>query len=239
MGLQAIVNAIYPPVCTCCGTEVASAGGLCGLCYGEMVFLVSLVCNQCGCPLPGKDTQPVLCDQCLQTTRPWGRGRAVATYDGTARKLVLSLKHGDRPDLARPLAQWLERALIPIAREDWVVVPVPLHRTRMLRRRYNQAAEIARHLARRTGQQYCPDALIRRRATPMGIGANRAERIDHLNGAISLNERRRSDLEGRHILLIDDVMASGATLSACAGALGEVNPASISVGVIARSAPAI
>lgn len=238
MGLQAIVNAVYPPACACCGTTVASDGGLCGSCFGDMTLLAGLVCDACGCALPGTDTGALLCDQCMENPRPWDRGRAVAHYSGTARRLVLSLKHGDRSDLARPLARWLDIAIAPVARKDFAVVPVPLHRVRLIKRRYNQAAEVARHLARIRGCDFVPDALARTRATPIGVGVGRQDRVAHLQGAIAPGPHG-GDVTARHVLLVDDVMASGATLTACARALRECDPASITIGVVARAARAI
>lgn len=141
-------------------------------------------------------------------------------YAGTGKRLVLGLKHADRLDLVPPLASWLAgRAATLALAPETLVVPVPLHRWRLIRRRYNQSAELARALAPHLGLEVAPDLLRRTRATPSQEGRDRAARADNLSGAIAVAPRRAEMLAGRPVLLIDDVLTSGATLAACSGAL--------------------
>lgn len=130
--------------------------------------------------------------------------------------MILALKHGDRPELARPAARWMERAGQDLFRAGMLIAPVPLHWTRLLKRRYNQSALLAQYLARATGLEWCPDLLTRKRRTPVLDGKTAAERADVLANAIAAHPARMSKLKGRDVLLVDDVMTSGATLSACA-----------------------
>ncbi len=220
MNMQALIAAVYPPQCLTCDALVATDFGLCGACWRETPFISGLVCNCCGAPLPGGvgPADAALCDDCLATPRPWTAGRAALLYRDNARRLVLALKHGDRMDLARPAGQWLARAAQPLIRPGMMVVPVPLHWWRLLRRRYNQSALLSAAVARATGLDHCPDALLRVRSTGSQEGRHRDDRFQNLQGAIRVPPRRLDRVRGRDILLIDDVMTSGATFAAATAA---------------------
>ncbi len=231
-----VLHTIFPPRCIACGEAVGSDFGLCASCWRETRFITGLSCACCGTPLPGEDEGPVLCDECLATPRPWARGRAAIVYSGTGRQLVLAFKHADRLDLARPLGAWLHRAAAPILEPDMVVAPVPLHRLRLIRRRYNQSAMLARELARMAGLRCIPDLFHRLRATPSQEGLSREERIRNLQGAIAVTPRHGDTIQGRHLLLVDDVLTSGATLTAVAEAALAAGAAKVSVAALARVA---
>lgn len=235
LGMQRALSLIFPDQCVLCPELVETSGGLCASCWREVTFLRGLVCDACGAALHGEDDGvAALCDDCLSTPRPWDRGRAAFSYGGTGRRLVLALKHGDRPDLTGPAAQWLERAGAPFLEPETLLVPVPIHWSRLLRRRYNQSVELARALSRRTGHQLCPDALVRVRRTMVQDGLGVDQRFANVVGAIEAHPRRREMLEGRNLCLIDDVMTSGATLSAAAKACHDVGATRVSVLVLAR-----
>lgn len=237
MGLQAALHLIYPPRCLSCDALVTTDFGLCGHCWRETPFISGLVCDRCGTPLPGQDNgQPEYCDDCLTIARPWNRGRAALLYRDNARRMVLQLKHGDRLDLAGPVAGWLLRAVQPILEPGMLVAPVPLHWMRLFRRRYNQSALVSARLARNAGLDHCPDLLIRRRATPSQEGRDRVGRFANLDGALALHPRRAGRVKGRHVLLIDDVMTSGATFAAAAEACLAGGASAVSVAALARVA---
>lgn len=240
MLLQSALRLIYPPRCIACGALVEGEFGLCGRCWGEAGFLSGLCCDACGVPLPGDAGgaagRVLHCDACLAQPRPWSRGRAALVYGGTARRLVLALKHGDRTDLARPLGHWLARAARPLVTPRTLLVPVPLHWRRLLGRRFNQSALLARAAARELGVEVCPDLLIRRRATRPLEGMTRAERQATLADALAPHPRRTARARGRPVLLIDDVMTSGATLAAAAAAALAAGAPRVDVAVLARVA---
>lgn len=235
MGMQALLHLVYPPQCLSCDARVTTDFGLCSACWRDTPFVAGLSCTKCGAPLPGEDAAvEVLCDDCLTIARPWGQGRAALLYKDNARKLVLSLKHGDRIDLARPAAQWMARAAAPLLLPGMVVAPVPLHWMRLLKRRYNQAALLSSGVARLAGLQHCPDLLQRRRSTGSQEGRTRDGRFANMADALTIHPKRHQMVEGRHVLLVDDVMTSGATLAAAAEACIAAGAVGISVLVMAR-----
>lgn len=199
-----------------CGALTESDFGLCGACWRDTPFIGGTVCDSCGVPVMGeRDGCRIDCDDCLNSPPPWQAGRAALLYDGKARSLVLALKHGDRPELARPASRWLAQSGRDVLRPDMIIAPVPLHWSRLLKRRYNQSALLARHLAYETGLGCIPDLLTRPHRTPVLDGKTAQERADVLEGSIAAHPKRKRHLNGRDVLLVDDVMTSGATLAAC------------------------
>jgi len=232
----AALHVLFPPRCLACGTEVASDFGLCADCWRETGFITGLACTQCGTPLPGQDESAVLCDECLSTTRPWSQGRAAFTYAGAGRRMVMAFKHGDRLDLAPALGGWLARAGAPLIEPGMVVAPIPLHRQRLIRRRYNQSALLSRIVAKQAGLTHVVDLFHRLRATPSQEGRDRAERFANLEAAIAVSPRRRKAIEGRPVLIIDDVMTSGATFAAATEAALAAGASCVNVLALARVA---
>lgn len=236
-GIQTALAAVYPARCLTCGTLVDSDFGLCGPCWRDTAFLGGTVCDCCGVPLPAAEWQDdLLCDGCITHPRPWAQGRAAMLYTQTGRKLVLALKHGDRQEIAKPAALWMANALGDIVEENTLIVPIPLHWIRMIKRRYNQSALLAQALAGHMSLQCVPEVLQRVKPTRPLDGLGRDERYQMLQDAIRVNSKVRHQVIRRPILLVDDVMTSGATLSAATEALQQAGAGHISVVTLARVA---
>jgi len=240
--MKAALRLFYPPQCLSCGAGVADGGAgavhLCADCWPEAAFIEGACCDCCGAPLPddGSGTDMVLvCDDCLGTVRPWTRGRAAMVYGGTARRLILALKHGDRLDLAPPMADWLAQVARPLVVPGMIVAPIPLHLRRLARRKYNQSAQISGRMARMLGLEHRADLLVRRRHTPMQEHRGMAERFANQQDALAVHPRHAAAVAGRPVLLVDDVMASGATIHAAALALLAAGSGPVSVAVLARA----
>jgi ComF family protein len=215
---------------------VEQTGALCGGCWQETPFLGQAVCDCCGAPVVGAAAEGDICDQCMKIARPWSRGRAALAYRDNGRRLVLALKHGDRLDLAAPAARWMARAGAPILREGMLAVPVPSHPWRLLRRRYNQAAALAQALSRNAPVTYVPDALVRKRRTKVQDGMGQEARFANMQDAIEPHPRHGARLRGAEVVLIDDVMTSGATLAAAAEAALAAGAREVCMLVLARVA---
>ena len=233
--LQTLLRVVYPPRCLLCGGLVESDFGLCGTCWRDTPFLSGLGCATCGTPLPGQSDEAEFCDACLAMPPPWSQGAAALLYRDNGRKLVLLLKHADRHDIAAAASVWMARQARPMLREGMVAVPVPLHLRRHFSRRFNQAALLASGLARALEIGHCPDALLRARHTPPLDGKSREERFAMLGEAIRLSPARAALIRDRPVLLVDDVMTSGATLSAATQAAQAAGAAEVCILALARA----
>jgi ComF family protein len=213
-----LVDLVYPPRCPSCGEGLAAQEGLCTPCWRELVFPGDPSCALCQRPFGSDLPRGSVCAPCLATP-PRHDGIAAGTlYNEASRKLVLAFKHGRRIALAPMLAR-MAAARLPELDGDWLVVPVPLHQWRLWRRGFNQSALLAKEIARLRGQRLLVDGLVRRKATPTLGRLGRAARARALSGAVSIHPRRSEQLRGSQVVLVDDVMTSGATTDACVRAL--------------------
>ncbi|MBY8974661.1 ComF family protein [Rhodobacteraceae bacterium NNCM2] len=215
-----VLDTLLPPICPITGAEVGAAGALSPEAWGELAFIAAAGCRKCGREIaelaPGEED--FTCDTCRAFAHSWDRGRAAFRYEGSGRRLVLSLKHGDRLDLVPTLARWMRNAAGPLVDEADLIIPIPLHWSRLLARRYNQSAELARVIAAQAGKSraYAPGVLVRRKRTPKQEGLDRAGRIANVGDAMAITRPGRRRLAGKRVLLVDDVMTTGATLDAAA-----------------------
>lgn len=233
MKMQSVVRAIYPAQCVACDALTEAEHGLCGDCWRDAWFIHGTLCDSCGIPLMGEG-EDLRCDDCMVIARPWDKGRAALVYRDLGRRLALGLKHGDRLDLVPALAAWMVHAGRDLMTPESLFVPVPLHWTRLFKRRYNQAAELAKGVARITGSEVCAQALHRPKRTLPLDGHTRDARFAALQGAICSHPRRGSAMADRHVVLVDDVMTSGATFAACAEAALTAGARSVCVLALAR-----
>ncbi len=228
------LNAILPPRCFACGVTVERPGTLCPDCWEATRFISPPVCAACGLPFDFDLGPDALCGACTREPPVFDRARAVMAYDDLSKRLVLGFKHGDRTEAAPAFAGWMARAGAELIAAADVIAPVPLHWLRLFRRRYNQSALLARALAQASGRPVVADLLVRRRATPPQGRLSVAARQKNVAGAFAVKPARRADAKGRRVLLIDDVMTTGATVSACAKALRAGGAAGVDVLVLAR-----
>ena len=224
------LDAVFPPQSIDGGP--ALAGGLSAAAWSRIQWLDGPVCDGCGSPF--EYATGVRCAACLARPRAFDRARAACIYDETSREPILKLKHADRTDLAPLFARWIGRAARELIAEADAVAPVPLHPSRLLSRRYNQAAEIARPLARTAGVAYLPDALVRRRATDTQGGKSGSGRKRNVAGAFEVPPRKAAQVAGKRILLVDDVLTTGATAEGCARALKSAGALRVDVAIVAR-----
>jgi ComF family protein len=221
------VDYALPPRCPSCGEIVADPHRFCLGCWQSLTLLGEPCCRRCGLPFEYGSDLEAECGRCLAEPPPFDRLRAAVAYGDTARKVALKLKYSGRPGVAETLAHLMVRHLAGEA--EPMLVPVPLHRWRIWKRGYNQAALIASALSRRTGLSAELDGLRRTRATPPLRGMGRRERALAVRGAFEVRKAARDRLRGRRVILIDDVFTSGATASACARVLRRAGAQSVEI----------
>lgn len=229
-----VLDFLLPPRCMLCGTMVSDPDRLCATCFPTLTFITEPLCPCCGTPFGIPVPAGTQCGPCLTRPPPWSRARAALVYGGAARELVLKFKRADRTDLARGLANLMLRAGAGLLSEADLIAPVPLHPRRLWQRRYNQSALLAEALGRQAGLPVVLDLLQRVRATPSLGGLGRLGRRRALAGAIRAHPARRGLIAGARILLVDDVLTTGATMAACQRALARAGAAAVDVLTLTR-----
>jgi len=232
---RGVADLILPPVAHD-SREATAAAGLSPDAWSRVIFLEAPVCDGCGAAFEfdGGDFASDRCAACLAQPYAFARARAACVYDEASRGLILKYKHGDQQQFAGLFARWLGRAAADLTAEADAVIPVPLHRTRLLARRFNQAAEIARPLARHADLDYLADALVRVERTDTQGGKSARGRRINVRKAFAVTDAGRRRIRGRRILLVDDVLTTGATGEACARVLLDAGARAVDLAVIAR-----
>jgi ComF family protein len=232
------LDAVLPPQCLSCAVAVDSPGALCATCWAKIVWLGPPHCACCGAPFEFDPApaggEALLCGACLRAPPLFARARAVFRYDDTSRGLILAFKHADRLHGAPAFGRWLARAGAELLATADIVAPVPLHWTRLAWRRYNQAALLAQAAASAAGAACWPDLLVRSRRTPSQGDLGPAARRRNVRRAFRLANRYRGRIEGRRVVLVDDVFTTGATVDECARALHDAGAGAVDVLTLAR-----
>lgn len=230
-----VLDAVLPPLCLGCGEIVGVPGALCAACWQGFSFVAPPQCACCGDPFAEHLGEDALCAACLARRPLFRRARAALAYDTQSRRLVLPFKHGDRTDIARACGGWMARAGAELLAEADLIAPVPLHWRRLLVRRYNQAQLLARALARgETGARVAPDLLRRRRWTGSQAGLRAKERRRNVREAFDIHPRWAAEVAGKVVVLVDDVLTTGATAEACARVLQRGGARHVDVLTLAR-----
>lgn len=232
--LRTAVDAVLPPRCLGCGDVVEDTGTLCGPCWSTLTWLGPPACACCGFPFPYAAPEVTLCAACSRLPPAFERARAVFRYDDASRGLVLGFKHADETHAAPAYGRWLARAGADLLADADLIAPVPLHRWRLLYRRYNQAALLAHAVARQSGIRLAVDLLARGRHTPQQGRMSPLARRRNVRAAFAVRPRWREPVEGKRVLLVDDVLTTGATVEECARVLRRQGAAGVDVVTLAR-----
>ena len=227
-----LINFILPPVCPVCNNPVDEPHMLCAKCFAKLNFITKPYCEKCGYPFEFDIKGDMICGHCLKQNPPYHKARSVFVYDEGSKKLILPFKHADRTDLTHVLSQFLLRSYGPFISESDVIIPIPLHMTRLLMRRYNQAALLANRLAHITHKRYLPNVLKRKRATSSQGHLSFAQRQKNVRNAFTVV--RPELIRDQKVLLIDDVMTTGATVSECTKVLLNAGAKSVDVLTLCR-----
>ena len=232
--LRHALDTALPPLCPTCRAPLGDDAGLCASCWSKLSFIEKPFCARLGIPFTYDPGPGLLSMEAIAAPPAYDRARAAVRYDDVARALVLSFKSGDRLDLAPMMGQWMARAGSELLAGADALLPVPLHWRSLWSRRFNQSAALAGAISRSSGVPVLHEALKRVRATPQQVGLSKTERADNVQGAFKVPPEHKAQVAGRRLVLIDDVLTSGATADTCARALLRAGAAHVDVLVFAR-----
>lgn len=228
------LDVALPPLCPCCREPLGGGTGLCATCWSKLSMIEPPYCARLGIPFTYDPGPGLLSMEAIANPPAYDRARAAVRYDDVARALVHAYKYGDRLDLARLMGGWMARAGRELLTDADGLVPVPLHWRRLWARRFNQSAALAAEISAIGKVPVVHGALKRVRATVQQVGLSKAERADNVQGAFRVPADLKAEVTGRRLILIDDVLTSGATADTCARVLLRAGAAHVDVLVFAR-----
>lgn len=231
--LGTLLDLLLPPRCLACGVEISAADGLCPACWSELRLLAPPWCRCCGFPLPHAFADAPLCGPCAEQPPGFDRARAALRYDARSSRIILGFKRGGRLDGVPVFARWMAQAGEELLADADLILPVPLHRWRLLTRGFNQSAVLAQRIARLTGRPWAPALLERHQATVSQQGLGARQRVTNITAA-AFRVPRPERIDGAKVLLIDDVLTTGATIAACAAVLRRAGATRVDALALAR-----
>jgi ComF family protein len=237
--LRVALDVALPPLCPSCRAPLGDGVGLCATCWSKLSLIEPPYCARLGIPFTYDPGPGLLSMEAIADPPAYDRARAAVRYDDISRALVLSFKYGDRLDLVPMMGRWMARAGRELLSEADALLPVPLHWRRLWARRFNQSAALAGTISDIAGVPVLHSALKRVRATPQQVGLSKTERADNVQGAFRVPAEEKATVAGRRLVLIDDVLTSGATVDTCARALLRAGAAHVDVLVFARVVAAV
>jgi ComF family protein len=232
--LRLAFDVALPPLCPSCRDPLGDGAGLCAACWSKLSLIEPPYCARLGIPFSYDPGPGLLSMEAIADPPAYDRARAAVRYDDIARALVHRFKYSDRLDLAPMMGRWMARAGRELLAGADALVPVPLHWRRLWARRFNQSAALAGAVAELTGPPVLHGALQRVRATVQQVGLNKNERAENVQGAFKVAPERKGEIAGKRLVLVDDVLTSGATVEACARALLRAGASHVDVLVFAR-----
>jgi ComF family protein len=209
------VDIVFPHKCLSCKEQVESDGSLCHICWEEIEFITTPQCFQCGTPFEIESSDLSICGQCISNPPKYSKARALFCYNEKSSRIITSFKYYDNTHYSKHFAKWLIRTGNELIKKSDIITPVPLHKLRMISRRYNQSALICNQLGIITGKNVNNEILIRHKNTKPQAGLTFKTRIDNVKSAFRINNRYKNDVVDKTILLVDDVMTTGSTINAC------------------------
>lgn len=234
--LNEAVDTILPPRCIVTGDMVDRQGMVAPQVWKDLSFIADPKCGRCGFPFDFEVEAGSLCASCLDYPPKFESARAALKYDDTSRGIILGFKHGDKLHAAKAFVPWLKMAGAEMLDQADVLLPVPLHPWRLLKRKYNQAAVMAAALSKDTNIPIIYDGLRRTRSTPPQGHLSSKERYRNVKSAFAVNEKQKARMRGKSIVLIDDVYTTGATVNECTKALYKAGVARVNILTLARVA---
>jgi len=233
-GLRLLLDVALPPLCPSCREPLGGGAGLCAACWSKLSLIEPPYCARLGIPFTYDPGPGLLSMEAIANPPSYDRARAAVRYDDIARALVHRFKYGDRLDLAPMMGRWMTRAGRELLDGADALIPVPLHWRRLWARRFNQSAALAGAISRLAGLPVLHGAVQRVRATPQQVGLSKTERAENVQGAFKVDPARKAEIAGKRLVVVDDVLTSGATTEACARALLRAGAGHVDVLVFAR-----
>lgn len=236
-GVRQFADLLLPPRCISCSAPLWGETQVCGACWTQLQFIDAPLCDVSGVPFPFDQGEGAVSLAAMARAPAYSRARAALSYEGMSGRLISRLKYGDRLEAVPLFSRWMARAGRELLSDADIIVPVPLHITRLFQRRFNQSAELARAIGGLSGVAVTPDLLMRTKATRAQVGLSASARRRNVAGVFALTPGNGVKVREKRVLLIDDVVTTGATVEACARTLIAEGAARVDVLTLARVVP--